>query len=261
MAQLILLCLFAFLAGLIDSIVGGGGLIQLPALLVLLPNTAVPLLFGTNKLSAIAGTSAAAIRFAREIKITMSIVVPAAIAAFIFSFIGARIVSIIRPDILRPMILVLLIFVAIYTFFKKDFGSQYVLKTKGRKATLYALLIGAFLGFYDGFLGPGTGSFLIFAFIGAIGFDFLRASAAAKIVNFSTNFSALLYFASTSNIIYHIALPMALCNIIGSIIGAKLAILKGSSFIRVVFIVVVSVLIVKLAYDVFSEFTHFNNQH
>ena len=118
MAQLILLCLFAFLAGLIDSIVGGGGLIQLPALLVLLPNTAVPLLFGTNKLSSIAGTSAAAIRFAREIKITWSIVVPAAIAAFIFSFIGARIVSIIRPDILRPIILVLLISVTIYTFLK-----------------------------------------------------------------------------------------------------------------------------------------------
>lgn len=160
MTQLILLCLFAFLAGLIDSIVGGGGLIQLPALLVLLPNTAVPLLFGTNKLSSIAGTSAAVIRFSREVKISWSIVIPAAVAAFIFSFVGARIVSIIRPDILRPLILVILIAVTIYTLIKKDFGTQYALKVKGRKAMLYATLIGAFLGFYDGFLGPGTGSTL-----------------------------------------------------------------------------------------------------
>lgn len=251
MTQLIFLCLFAFLAGLIDSIVGGGGLVQLPALLVLLPNTAVPLLFGTNKLSSIAGTSAAAIRFSQEIPINWLIAVPAAIAAFVFSFIGARTVSIIRPDILRPLILVLLIVVTVYTFLQKDFGTQHVLKTKSKKAILYAVIIGAFLGFYDGFLGPGTGSFLIFAFVGMLGFDFLRASAVAKIVNFSTNLSALVFFASTNNIIYHIALPMALCNIIGSLIGAKLAILKGSYFIRIVFIVVVSILIVKLAYDIF----------
>ncbi len=199
MTQLIFLCLFAFLAGLIDSIVGGGGLIQLPALLVLLPNTAVPLLFGTNKLSSIAGTSAAAIRFSKEIPINWLIVIPAAVAAFIFSFLGARTVSIIRPDILRPIILLLLIIVAAYTFIKKDFGAQHLLKNTGKKATLYAIIIGTFLGFYDGFLGPGPGSFLIFAFIGTLGFDILRASAAAKIVNFSTNLSALNFYASTNN--------------------------------------------------------------
>lgn len=251
MTQLIILCLFAFLAGLIDSIVGGGGLIQLPALMVVLPNTAIPLLFGTNKLSSIAGTSAAAIRFFREVKINRLVAIPSTITALIFSFLGAKTVSIIHPAVLRPLVLVLLIIVAIYTFIKKDFGSEYIQKVKGIKQAIYAAIIGAVLGFYDGFLGPGTGSFLIFAFIGILGFDFIRASAAAKIVNFSTNISAIIYFASTDNILYNFALPMAVCNMIGAIIGVRLAILKGSVFIRRLFIVVVGVLIIKLAYDIF----------
>jgi len=253
--QITSLCIFAFLAGLIDSIVGGGGLIQIPALLVFLPNAAIPLIFGTNKLSSIAGTSAAVIRFSRAVKFNWAIVLVAASFAFIFSFIGARTVSIIEPNLIRPLVLALLVIVAIYTFFKKDFGSQHAPKTQGLQQTIYSALIGAALGFYDGFLGPGTGSFLIFAFIGILGLDFLRASASAKIVNFSTNLSALIYFASTHNILYHIALPMAVCNVIGATIGARLAIAKGSAFIRVLFIAVVSLLIIKLAYDIiFSKF-------
>lgn len=250
MTQLFFLCIFAFLAGLIDSIVGGGGLIQIPALLVFLPNAPIALIFGTNKLSSIAGTSAAVIRFSTVVKFNYLVVAAAATSAFIFSFIGARTVSIINPAIMRPLVLVLLIIVAIYTFFKKDFGSQHA-PIQGTKQTIYATLIGAALGFYDGFLGPGTGSFLIFAFIGILGFDFLKSSASAKIVNFSTNLSALIYFASTHNIIYHLAIPMAASNIIGAIIGAKLAIVKGSGFIRLLFIAVVTLLIIKLGYDIF----------
>jgi len=250
MTEIITLCCFAFLAGLIDSIVGGGGLIQLPALLVLLPNTAIPLIMGTGKFSSIAGTSVAAIRFSRAVEISSLIVIVAAIAAFIFSFIGAKTVSIIHPDVIRPIILLLLVAVAIYSFFKKGFGVQYVLKPQNKKQITSAAIIGSLLGFYDGFLGPGTGSFLIFAFVGILGFDFLRASASAKVVNFSTNLSSLIYFAFTNNIIYHIALPMAVCNMIGASIGAQLAIAKGSSFIRILFIVVVSILISKLAYDI-----------
>lgn len=252
MTQIISLCFFAFLAGLIDSIVGGGGLIQLPALLVLLPNTAIPLIMGTSKLSSFAGTSIAAIYFSRVVKISYSIVL-AAIAAFIFSFIGAKAVSIIHPDVIRPIILFLLIAVAIYTFLKKDFGSQHSFKLQDKKQIIFAAIIGSLLGFYDGFLGPGTGSFLIFAFIEILGFDFLRASAAAKVVNFSTNLAALIYFAFTKNVIYSIALPMAGCNMLGAGIGAKLAIAKGSSFIRILFIIVVSILISKLAYDIFFD--------
>lgn len=251
MTQLIILCIFAFLAGLIDSIVGGGGLVQLPALLVVLPHTAIPLLFGTNKASSIAGTLAAAISFSKAVKINWLVAFISTITAFIFSFFGAKAVSIVRPEMLRPIVVILLLVVAIYTLIKKDFGSQYILKVQGRKQVIYAAIIGALLGFYDGFLGPGTGSFLIFAFVGILGFDFLRASATAKVVNVATNLAAIIYFAATGNIIYYFALPMAVCNMIGANIGAKLAILKGSAFIRILFIVVVFGLIVKLAYDMF----------
>lgn len=251
MTQLVFLCIFAFLAGLIDSIVGGGGLIQLPSLLVFLPNTAIPLIFGTNKLSSIAGTSAAAIHYSQQVQINWSIVLISTTTAFIFSFIGANTVSVINPALMRPLILLLLILVAIYTWFKKDFGFQHTVKVQGVKQSVYAALIGSLLGFYDGFFGPGTGSFLIFSFIGLLGFDFLRASASAKIVNLSTNLAANIYFAANKQIIYRIALPMAMFNIFGAIIGAKLAIAKGSAFVRVLFIAVVSLLIVKLAYDIF----------
>ncbi len=249
--ELIFLCIFAFLAGFIDSIVGGGGLIQLPALLVFLPNTAIPLIFGTNKLSSIAGTLAAVVSYSQKVTIDWSIVLISTIAAFIFSFIGASTVSIINPALMRFFVLMLLVTVAIYTWFKKDFGSQHIVKVQGVKQSIYAAIIGSLLGFYDGFFGPGTGSFLIFAFIGLLGFDFLRASASAKVVNFSTNLAATIYFASTGNIIYNIALPMAACNIFGAIIGAKLAIIKGSAFVRILFIAVVTLLIIKLAYDIF----------
>lgn len=251
MSQLITLCLFAFLAGFIDSIAGGGGLIQLPALLVVLPNTAIPLIFGTNKVSSIAGTLAAAISFSQKIPINWLVAATSAIAAFIFSFLGAKTVSIIQPTTLRPVVLIILCVVAAYTFFKKDFGAQKALSYSTIQQIIYAIFIGALLGFYDGFLGPGTGSFLIFAFVGILGFDFLTASATAKIINASTNIAAIIYFAFTDNIIYHVALPMALCNMLGAHFGVKIAILKGSAFIRILFIVVVSLLILKLAYDIF----------
>jgi hypothetical protein len=252
-SELIFLCIFAFLAGFIDSIVGGGGLIQLPALLIFLPNTAIPLIFGTNKLSSIAGTLAAAIRFSLKVTIDWSIVLISTIAAFIFSFIGASTISIINPDLMRPIVLLLLVIAAIYTWFKKDFGSQHIVKVQGVKQSIYAALIGSSLGFYDGFFGPGTGSFLIFAFIGLLELDFLRASASAKVVNLSTNLAATIYFASTNSnsIIYNIAIPMAACNVLEAILGAKLAIAKGSAFVRVLFISVVTLLIIKLTYDMF----------
>ena len=244
---------FSFLAGFIDSMVGGGGLIQLPALFIFFPNTPITALFGTNKLSSICGTLAAAIRFLKEVKLDWQAVTPAAITALIFSFLGARTVSLINSEILRPLILILLIIVAIYTFVRKDFGSEYQPKHQGNKVTYYMMLIAAAIGFYDGFFGPGTGSFLIFLFITVLGFDFVRASAIAKIINLSTNIAGIIYFASINQILYHVAIPMALCNIIGSIIGARTAIVKGSAFVRILFLVVVSLLIVKLAYDMFHK--------
>lgn len=246
-----MLCGFAFLAGIIDAAVGGGGLIQLPALLVIMPQTAIATLLGTNKVASIAGTAVAAVQYSRSVKLDWRTTIPASIAAFIFSAIGARIASLLKPEMLRPVILVILIVVAIYTLVKKDFGSLHAPKFLPNTRLVIGIVMGMAIGFYDGFLGPGTGSFLTFTFIGVLGFDFLTASASTKVVNFATNLSALIYFAFTDRILYSIALPMAVCNILGSLIGTKLALTKGSDFIRVLFLVVVSGLILKLTYDTF----------
>lgn len=251
MPETLFLSGFAFLAGFIDSIVGGGGLIQIPALLIFLPNMAVATIFGTNKLASIAGTAAAVPQYARRVEMNWRTVLPAALAAFAFSFLGARVVSLMNATVLRPLILVLLIAVAVYTFLRKDFGSLHTPKLSATKQRWFAMATGAILGFYDGFFGPGTGSFLIFVFIGIFGFDFLSASASSKVVNTATNLSALLYFAFTKHILYQVGVPMAVCNVLGSIVGARLAILKGSGFVRVLFLIVVIVTIIRYAYDIF----------
>ncbi|WP_245590608.1 sulfite exporter TauE/SafE family protein [Adhaeribacter aquaticus] len=251
--EIALLCFFAFLAGFIDSIVGGGGLIQTPAMLILLPHMPIPTLLGTGKVSAISGTTAAMLRYARTVDINWKAIIPASVAAFVFSFIGARAVSHIPTEALRPVILVLLITVAVYTFIKKDLGALHAPKLTPGRERIIAILVGIIIGFYDGFFGPGTGSFLIFAFVGVFGFSFLAASASAKIVNVATNLSALLYFAFTDQVIYQIGIPMAVCNIIGSQLGSRLAIAKGSSFVRVFFLFVVTAIIIRFAYDTYLK--------
>jgi uncharacterized protein len=254
MTEVLLLCLFAFLAGFIDAIVGGGGLIQLPALLIVMPNLAIPTAIGTNKLASIAGTITAIPQYASRVQLNWRVVLPGSSIAFLSSFLGARIVASIDSKILRPLILVLLITVAIYTFIKKDFGTLHQPRLNTTKQIWLGIFVGGIIGFYDGFFGPGTGSFLIFAFISLFGFDFLNASAASKVFNTATNLSALLYFAVTDRVLYQVALPMAVCNIIGSITGTRLAILKGSGFVRSLFLVVVTGIIVKLAFDTFYKF-------
>jgi uncharacterized membrane protein YfcA len=247
------LCFFAFLAGLIDSVVGGGGLIQLPALMVFLPHTAMPVLLGTGKMAGIAGTTASMWRYARSVKINWTSLLPAAITAFVFSFLGARAVSHLPAEALKPLVLFLLIGVAIYTFWKKDLGSLHAPKLSLAKEKLYAILAGVAIGFYDGFFGPGTGSFLIFIFIGVFGFSFVAASASAKVVNVATNLSALGYFILKGFVLYEVALPMAVCNILGSVVGTQLAIKQGSGFVRRLFLVVVTAIILKVAYDTFLK--------
>lgn len=247
------LCFFAFLAGFIDSMVGGGGLIQLPALFIFFPNTNIAALIGTSKLVSICGTTAAAIQFTKQVKLDFRALLPYAVTALIFSFLGARTVSVINSEILRPVVLSLLIVVTIYTFIKKDFGEEYQPRRQNN-LVYYMMLIAGSVGFYDGFFGPGTGSFLIFLFIAVLGFDFIRASATAKIINWSTNLAALVYFVFIGKVLYSIALPMALCNVIGGILGARMAIVKGSAFVRVIFLIVVSGLIIKLAYDILIKY-------
>ncbi|HEY4650228.1 MAG TPA: TSUP family transporter [Pontibacter sp.] len=253
MEEIVYLCLFAFLAGFIDSVVGGGGLIQVPALFIFLPGVPLPTVFGTGKLASIAGTTSAMVRYVRSVKINYLAILPAAVAAFICSFLGARALSHFDPALARPLILVLLVLVAVYTFIKKDFGSLHAPKLTDAKEKLYGLVVGAAIGFYDGFFGPGTGSFLIFIFIGIFGFNFLAASAAAKVVNVATNLSALLYFAYKGFILYEVAIPMAICSIIGSQFGTRMALKRGVGFVRVLFLVVVTGIIIKFAYDTYGS--------
>jgi uncharacterized protein len=246
-----LLCVFAFIAGFIDSIAGGGGLIQLPALFIVMPHLSVATLFGTNKLASIAGTSIASAQYARHIEINWKATLPATCAALVFSFLGARAVSIINPQVMRPLVLFMLVAIALYTFIRKDFGALHAPKLDMTKQYAVSIATGMLIGFYDGFFGPGTGSFLIFVFIGIFGFNFLSASASSKLINFATNLSAVLYFGFTNNIYYKAAIFMALCNMLGSLAGTRLAILKGNRFVRVFFLIIVSILIIKLGYDIF----------
>lgn len=243
------LCGFAFLAGFVDAVVGGGGLIQVPALFVLMPQVSPATLLGTNKFASIWGTSVATYQYARRVSMPWHALLPACLAAFIFSFYGAHTVSTLQPDVLRPLILLLMIAVLAYTLWKKDFGALHAPRLTRQHEIVTGIVVGCVLGFYDGFFGPGTGSFLIFAFVGLFGFSFLAASASAKAVNAITNLAAVLYFVWHGHVLYKIALPMAVCNMAGAWLGTRLALRKGSGFVRIFFIVVVSALIARFGWD------------
>jgi uncharacterized membrane protein YfcA len=152
---------------------------------------------------------------------------------------------------LRPVILVMLIAVAIYAFVYKDFGAIHAPRLAGTRRFFSAVVMGGGIGFYDGFLGPGTGNFLMFALIGVFGYDFLAASTTAKLINSVTNLSALAYFASTGHVNYRLALPLAVCNILGAHVGTRIALKRGSGFVRMLFLIVVTAIILKFAYDTF----------
>ncbi|MCP5267605.1 MAG: TSUP family transporter [Zoogloeaceae bacterium] len=248
----VILAIAAFSAGFIDSVVGGGGLIQIPALFTALPQESPATLFGTNKFASVFGTGNAAWRYAQRVSMPWRTTLPAAIAAFACSYLGAMAVAWLPRELLRPLILALLIFAAVYTFIKKDFGAVHGPQHSGHRELIYAVLLGGGIGFYDGFFGPGTGSFLIFLFIRFFGFDFLHASAASKVVNVATNLAALAYFAPNGHLLWQLGLVMALCNVGGSLSGTHLALKHGSAFVRQVFLVVVSLLILKFAWDTFS---------
>ena len=180
---LFFLATFAFIAGFLDAIVGGGGLIQLPALLIQFPQLALPTLFGTNKIAALSGTSIAAVQYAKRIRFNWKVLISISLFSFLFSFLGARTVSYLDSEALKPLILIILIAIAIYTFIKKDLGNVATKDLSTTKKMIFGALIGAVIGFYDGFFGPGTGSFFVLAFVVILGFDFLSASAYAKVVN------------------------------------------------------------------------------
>lgn len=241
-----LACIASFAAGLVDAVAGGGGLIQLPALMVLFPDSPVPTLLGTNKAASIAGTAVALRNYARAVPLPWHLAGPAAAAAFVGSFTGARLASRLPSEWMRPIVFVLLVIVAVYTFVRKDLGSARV----ARGGVLVAVVMGAGLGLYDGFFGPGTGSFLLFGFVALLGLDFLGASASAKLVNVATNFAALLAFAAGGHIRLDLAIPMACFNVAGSQVGSRLALARGAPFVRKLFLVVVTVLLVRIGWEI-----------
>jgi uncharacterized membrane protein YfcA len=250
---LVSLVLLAFIAGFIDAIVGGGGFIQLPALLVNFPNTALPSLMGTNKIAGFSGTFVSAIQYGKRIKFDYRLLLFISLATFVFSYLGASVVSYLNSEQLKPVILLILIVMAIYTFIKKDLGQIQSKSLSQKQKLFYGLLLGAFVGFYDGFFGPGAGSFLVLGFVMIFGFEFIMASAYSKFINCVSNFGALYVFISQGNYLLEIALLMAVCNITGSLIGTKLAFQKGNGFIRILFLVIVSFLILRFAYDIFLK--------
>lgn len=248
-----LLTAAAFLAGLLDAMVGGGGLVQIPALFSVLPNTAAATLFGTNKVAGIFGTGVAAVGYARRVKVAWTTAAPAALAAFAWAFIGAYTVTKIPSDYLRKLLPFILLAVAIYTVRRKDLGRTHAPSHSGSAEQWLAVAVGCLIGFYDGFFGPGTGSFLVFLFVRVFGFDFLGASAVAKVVNVACNFAALLWFGYSGHVLWQLGLLMAVFNILGSLVGIRLAVKYGSGFIRQIFLLVVSTLILKTAYDGFFQ--------
>lgn len=243
------LIFFAFCAGAIDAAVGGGGLIQIPALMGAMPQLGPATVFGTNKLASICGTASAAFSFLRRVSLSWKLLLVVGVCAFASSFVGAASVSLVPTQILKPLVLIMLIVIAIYTFMKKQFGQVHIEQVINRKVLLLAGVGSLLIGFYDGIFGPGTGSFFIFYFIRYLKVDFLHASALSKIANFMTNFAALSFFIPTGHVLFGVGLIMAVANVVGSLVGVKMALKYGSGFIRILFLILVSVLICRLAYQ------------
>jgi hypothetical protein len=241
----------SFFAGFVDSIAGGGGLIQLPALLIGLPKSETAEVLGTNKLSAVFGTTVAAALYRKQIKPDPKILIAMGLPAFLGSAGGAVLASKIPTSSMRPMVLVLLIIVAIYTWFKPDLGKFENLRHLPKRRVQIAVLAGVVIGFYDGIFGPGTGSFLMLILVASLGYAFITASAIAKVVNVATNVGAIMVFGIHGAVIWQIGIILGIANISGAVIGARLAIKGGSTLVRKVFLIVTVALIVKVGIATF----------
>lgn len=251
--ELLIVSLASLAAGFVDSIVGGGGLILVPTLFAVFPTTHPATLFGVAKGSGVWGTAVATAQYARRVNLRWAALLPAAAAGFSGALAGAWLVTVISPGFLRKALPFVLLAVLLYTVLKKELGRHHMPRFTGHAETLVACGIGGVLGFYDGFFGPGTGSFLVFLFVRWLGYDFLYASASAKLINTATNVAALAVFAWKGHVWWHFALTMAVANVAGSLLGTRLALKHGAGFVRVVFIGVVSALILKTGFDAFLK--------
>ena len=249
--ELIFVAGASLLAGFVDAIVGGGGLVLVPALFAAFPTTHPATLFGVNKSASLWGTAVATVQYARRVQLPWRALLPAAALALLGSLAGAWLVTVVSPDFLRKVLPLVLLAVLIYTLIKKELGREHAPALQGWREAAVASAIGLLMGFYDGFFGPGTGSLLVFLFVRVLGYDFLHASASAKLLNSCSNFSALALFAFKGHIWWHYALVLAVANVAGSLLGTRLALRHGAGFVRVVFVLVVSALILRTGYDAF----------
>nr|WP_208402578.1 TSUP family transporter [Lysinibacter cavernae] len=255
--MLLLVVVAGFAAGWIDAIVGGGGLIQLPVLL-LIPGLSPVQALATNKLGSIFGTTTSAITYYRRVKPDLRTAIPAAVFAFLGSFGGAVVASSIPAEYFRPIIVVALIGVFVFTVAKPSLGEIERERKGHRRHLITAILIGLLIGAYDGVMGPGTGSFLVIALVGLLGFTFLQGSAIAKIINVFTNLGALAFFIPLGAVRWELAIALGIANCLGGYLGARMAIAKGSGFVRALFLIVVCVLIVILGWTVVSDWMSAN---
>lgn len=247
---LALLALAALAAGFVDAVVGGGGLIQLPALVIGMPGASPVQLLATNKLASACGTTVSSVTYYRRVRPHAGTFVPLMIFAFLGAAAGAVVASLIPESAFNPIILAVLVVVGTYVLLKPDVGELTELRFAGRRHTAVAMLVGLAIGFYDGALGPGTGSFFVFTLVGLLGYNFLEASAKARMANWATNIASLCVFVPQGAVMWQVGLVMGGANLLGGYAGARTAVAKGSKFVRVFFVVVVSAFIVRIGGDV-----------
>lgn len=242
----LLLALAALAAGFVDAVVGGGGLIQLPALVIALPGAAPVQILATNKLSSICGTTTSSLTYARRVGFDRRTVLPLMAAAFVGSLGGALVASLVPRSAFDPVVLVAMVLVGAWVLFKPSLGEVTRLRRSPRHHVVVAALLGLAVGFYDGALGPGTGSFFLVGLVGLLGLGFLQASAAARMANWATNLAALVVFVPMGAVLWKLGLVMAVCNVVGGYLGARVAVAHGSRFVRVFLIVVLAAFVVRI---------------
>jgi uncharacterized protein len=245
----LLLGLAALAAGYVDAVVGGGGLIQLPALLIGLPGATPLHLLATNKLASVCGTTVSSATYYRRVRPDPRTFLPLMALAFTGSVLGALVASYLPRSAFEPIVLVVLVLVGGYVLLTPELGDRTVLRFHGRGHTGVAMLTGLGVGFYDGALGPGTGSFFVFLLVGLLGYNFLEASAKARMANWATNVAALVVFVPQGAVLWRIGLVMGVANVVGAYLGARTAVARGAAFVRIFFIVVVSAFIVRISAD------------
>jgi uncharacterized protein len=251
MIELITVAAASLLAGFIDAVAGGGGLVLVPALFSTFPTAPPATLLGTNKGASVWGTALATVQYARRVQLPWRRLAPAAVLTAAGSFAGAWAVTLIDPSGLRKALPLVLLVVLIYTLAKKELGREHAPRFAGRAEMAVAGGIALVVGLYDGFFGPGTGSFFVFLFVRLLGYDFLHASATAKLMNLTTNAAAIALFVSKGHFWWQVAAVMAVTNLVGSFVGTRMALKHGAGFVRGAFILVVSALICKTAFDAF----------